>query len=258
MNDTTVYYIIKKDKIVDIILNNKDKAEELLNKLQKDPTESDWLPSRIEECKAMECSNGLVEGINKVYTITLNEEIVYTIINNEFTAIKVYNHLVSMSQTDEYPREYKIRCDKVEYKINKKAKSHYDVKVFTEDKGQSLNYNDKVYFVIMKNVNKFGITSDYDNIENTANEIAYNQLCIKDLQREMTMIDDEEYFNELNERNKRIFNNERKKYEVKEVIGRKNINKVFKELYDMFGNPVINKLDEKYEPLICGITYIFN
>ena len=119
MNDTTIYYIIKKDKIVDIILNNKDKAEELLNKLQKDPSESDWLPSRIEECKVMECSNELVEGINKVYTITLNEEIVYTIINNEFTARKVYKHLVNMSQTDEYPREYKIRCDKIEYEINK-------------------------------------------------------------------------------------------------------------------------------------------
>ena len=49
----------------------------------------------------------------------------------------------------------------------------------------------------MKNVNKFGITSDYDNIENTANEIAYNQLFIEDLQREMTKIDDEEthYYN---------------------------------------------------------------
>ena len=35
MNDITVYYIIKNNKIVDIILNNKDKAEELLNKLQK-------------------------------------------------------------------------------------------------------------------------------------------------------------------------------------------------------------------------------
>ena len=70
------------------------------------------------------------------------------------------------------------------------------------------------------------------------------------------MIDDEEYFNELSDRNKRNFNNERKKYEVKEVIGCKNINQVFKELYDMFGNPVINKLDEKYKPLICGITYI--
>ena len=207
----------------------------------------------------MECSNELVEGVNKIYTITLNEEIVYTIINNEFSVRKVYNNLVSMSQTDEYPREYKIRCDNVKYERNKwleKAKSHYEVKVFTEDKRQSLNYNDKVYFVIMKNVNKFGITSDYDNIENTANEIAYNQLCIKDLQREMTMIDDKEYFNELNERNKRNFNNERKKYEVKEVIGRKNINKVFKELYDIFGNPVINKLDEKYKPLICGVTYI--
>ena len=119
MNDTTVQYIIKNNEIVDIILNNKDKAEELLNKLQKDPSESDWLPSRIEECKAMECSNGLVEGINNVYTITLNEEILYTIINNEFTARKVYKHLVNMSQTDEYPREYKIRCDKVEYNINK-------------------------------------------------------------------------------------------------------------------------------------------
>ena len=119
MNDTTVYYIIKNNKIVDIILNNKDKAEELLNKLQKESGESDWLSSKIEECKVMECSNGLVEGINKVYTITLNGEVLYTIINNEFSAKKVYNHLVSMSQTDEYPREYKIRCDKVEYEINK-------------------------------------------------------------------------------------------------------------------------------------------
>ena len=119
MNDTTVYYIIDNKKIVDIILNNKDKAEELLNKLQKDPSESEWLSSKIEECKVMECSNELVEGVNKIYTITLNEEILYTIINNEFTAIKVYKHLVDMSQTDEYPREYKIRCDKVEYEINK-------------------------------------------------------------------------------------------------------------------------------------------
>ena len=152
MNDTTIYYIIKNNKIVDIILNNKDKAEELLNKIQKESSESDWLSSKIEECKVMECSNELVEGINKVYTITLNEEILYTIINNEFSARKVYNHLVYMYQTDEYLREYKIRCDKVEYKINKneyewdeisdfetnkwieKAKSHYEVKVFTEDK----------------------------------------------------------------------------------------------------------------------------
>ena len=111
-----VYYIINNNKIVDIILNNKDKAEELLNKLQKDPSESEWFPSKIEECKVMECSNELVEGVNKVYTITLNEEILYTIINNEFSVRKVYNHLVSMSQTDEYPREYKIRCDKIEYK----------------------------------------------------------------------------------------------------------------------------------------------
>ena len=116
MSDTTVYYIVKKDKIIDIILNNKDKAEELLNKLQKNTSESDWLFSKIEECKVMECSNELVEGVNKVYTITLNEEILYTIINNEFSVRKVYNHLVSMSQTDEYPREYKIRCDKIEYK----------------------------------------------------------------------------------------------------------------------------------------------
>ena len=73
MNDTTVYYIVKKDnKIVDIILNNKDKAEELLNKLQKESGELYWLPSRIEECKVMECSNELVEGVNKIYTITLN------------------------------------------------------------------------------------------------------------------------------------------------------------------------------------------
>ena len=127
MNDTTVYYIIKKYKIIDIILNNKDKAEELLNNIQKDPSESDWLSSKIEECKVMEYSNELVEGINKVYTITLNEEILYTIINNEFTAIKVYNHLVYMSQTDEYPREYKIRCDKVEYKINKNVNKYKDV-----------------------------------------------------------------------------------------------------------------------------------
>ena len=116
MSDTTVYYIVKKDKIIDIILNNKDKAEELLNKLQKNTSESDWLFSKIEECKVMEYSNELVEGVNKVYTITLNEEILYTIINNEFSVRKVYNHLVSMSQTDEYPREYKIRCDKIEYK----------------------------------------------------------------------------------------------------------------------------------------------
>ena len=116
MNDTTVYYIVKNNKIVDIILNNKDKAEELLNKLQKDPSESEWFPSKIEECKVMECSNELVEDVNKIYTITLNGEILYTIINNEFTAIKVYKHLVSMSQTDEYPRECEIRCDKVEYK----------------------------------------------------------------------------------------------------------------------------------------------
>ena len=119
MNDTTVYYIVKKDKIIDIILNNKDKAEELLNKLKKDPSESDWLSSKIEECKVMECSNELVEGNNKIYTITLNEEILYTIINNEFSARKVYKHLVNMSQTDEYPRECEIRCDKVEYEINK-------------------------------------------------------------------------------------------------------------------------------------------
>ena len=111
--------IIKKDKIVDIILNDKDKAEELLNKLEKDPSESDWLPSRIEECKAMECSNELVEGINKVYTITLNGEILYTIINNEFSVRNIYRHLINISKTDEYPREYKIRCDKVEYEINK-------------------------------------------------------------------------------------------------------------------------------------------
>ena len=110
MNDTTVYYIVKNNKIVDIILNNKDKAEELLNKIQKYASESDWLSSKIEECKVMECSNELVEGVNKIYTITLNGEILYTIINNEFTAIKVYNHLVYMSQTDEYPREYKIVC----------------------------------------------------------------------------------------------------------------------------------------------------
>ena len=116
MNDTTVYYIIKKYKIIDIILNNKDKAEELLNKLKKDSSESDWLSSKLEECKVMECSNELVDGINKVYTITLNGEVLYTIINNEFSVRKVYNHLVSISQTDEYPREYKIRCDKIEYK----------------------------------------------------------------------------------------------------------------------------------------------
>ena len=127
MNDITVYYIVKKDKIIDIILNNKDKAEELLNKLQKDPSESEWLSSRIEECKAMEYSNKLVEGTNKVYTITLNEEILYTIINNEFSVRKVYNHLVSMSQTDEYPRGYKIICDNVEYKINKNVNKYKDV-----------------------------------------------------------------------------------------------------------------------------------
>lgn len=119
MNDTTVYYIINNNKIVDIILNNKDKAEELLNKLQKESSEAEWLSSKIEECKVMECSNELLDGINKVYTITLNGEILYTVINNEFIARKVYNHLVSMSQTDEYTREYKIRCDKVEYEINK-------------------------------------------------------------------------------------------------------------------------------------------
>ena len=62
MNDITVYYIIKNNKIVDIILNNKDKAEELLNKIQKDLSESDWLSSKIKECKAMRCFNGLVEG----------------------------------------------------------------------------------------------------------------------------------------------------------------------------------------------------
>ena len=116
MNDTTVYYIIDNNKIVDIILNNKNKAEELLNKLQKEYSDSEWLSSRIEECKVMECSNELVDGINKVYTITLNGEVLYTIINNEFSVRKVYNHLVSISQTDEYPREYKIRCDKIEYK----------------------------------------------------------------------------------------------------------------------------------------------
>ena len=116
MNDTTVYYIINNNKIVDIILNNKDKAEELLNKLQKDASESDWLSSRIEEYKVMECSNELVEGNNKIYTITLNGEMLYTIINNEFSVRKVYKHLVNMSQTDEYLREYKIRCDKIEYK----------------------------------------------------------------------------------------------------------------------------------------------
>ena len=116
MNDTTVYYIVKCNKIVDIILNNKDKAEELLNKIQKDASESEWLSSKIEECKVMECSNELAEGINKVYTITLNGEVLYTIINNEFSVRKVYNHLVSMSQTDEYPRECEIRCDKIEYK----------------------------------------------------------------------------------------------------------------------------------------------
>ena len=123
MNDTTVYYIIKKYKIIDIILNNKDKAEELLNNIQKDPSESDWLSSKIEECKVMECSNELVEGVNKVYTITLNEEILYTIINNEFSVRKVYKHLVNMSQTDEYPRDYKIRCDKIEYKLSKTYKT---------------------------------------------------------------------------------------------------------------------------------------
>ena len=192
-------------------------------------------------------------GIKTVYLKIGSARSVITT-ESQYDAIKLY---------DSYCKDNNINGDWYDslskYERNKwleMAKSHYEVKVFTEDKGQSLNYNYKVYFVIMKNVNKFGITSDYDNIENTANEIAYNQLCIKDLQREMTMIDDEEYFNELNERNKRNFNNERKKYEVKEVIGRKNINKVFKELYDMFGNPVINKLDEKYKPLICGITYI--
>ena len=126
MNDTTVYYIIKNNKIVYIILNNKDKAEELLNKFQKEYSDSEWLSSRIEECKVMECSNRLVEGVNKVYTITLNEEILYTIINNEFTAKKVYKHLVNMSQTDEYPREYEIRCDKVEYEINKNVNKYKD------------------------------------------------------------------------------------------------------------------------------------
>lgn len=186
-------------------------------------------------------------GRKTVYLKTGSARSVITT-ESQYDAIKLY---------DNYCKDNNINGNWYDslskYERNKwleKAKSHYEVKVFTEDKGQYLNYNDKVYFVIMKNVNKFGITSDYDNIENTANEIAYNQLCIKDLQREMTMIDDEEYFNELSERNKRNFNNERKKYEVKEVIGRKNINKVFKELYDMFGNPVINKLDEKYKPFV--------
>ena len=182
-------------------------------------------------------------GIKTVYLKIGSARSVITT-ESQYDAIKLYNN---------YCKDNNINgdwYDLSDFERNKwleKAKSHYEVKVFTEDKGQSLNYNDKVYFVIMKNVNKFGITSDYDNIENTANEIAYNQLYIEDLQREMTKIDDEEYFNELNER---------KKYEVKEVIGRKNINKVFKELHDMFGNRVINKLDEKYKPLICGITYI--
>lgn len=119
MSDTTVYYIIKNNIIVDIILNDKDKARELLNKLQKDPSESDWLPSRIEECKPMECSNELVEGVNKVYTITLNGEVLYTIINNEFTVRNIYKHLINISKTDEYPREYKIRCNRIKYEINK-------------------------------------------------------------------------------------------------------------------------------------------
>ena len=124
MNDITVYYIINNNKIVDIILNNKYKAEELLNKIQKYDSESDWLSSKIEECKVMECSNELLDGINKVYTITLNGEILYTVINNEFTAKKVYKHLVNMSQTDEYPREYKIRCDKIKYEINKNVNKY--------------------------------------------------------------------------------------------------------------------------------------
>lgn len=116
MNDTIIYYIMKENKIFDIKINNKQKAEELLSKLQKDLDENNWLPIKIIECKPTK-SNKLINGYNYIRTITLNEEPLYTIINNEFTAIQIYNKLQSSNNSDEWVRNYKIRTDIINYEM---------------------------------------------------------------------------------------------------------------------------------------------
>lgn len=114
--DIIIYYIMKENKIFDITINNKQKAEELLNILQKDLDENDWLSSKIIECKPTK-SNELINGHNYIRTITLNEEPLYTIINNEFSAIQIYNKLQSSNNSDEWVRNYKIRTDIIEYRV---------------------------------------------------------------------------------------------------------------------------------------------
>ena len=105
-----VYYLIRDDKIIDIILNDKNKAEDTLNKLLKDPSKNTWVFTYIVDVGNTN-SNELVEGINKLYTITLNGEPIYSIINNEFSARYIFKTLDNKSKESEYPRNYRLQCD---------------------------------------------------------------------------------------------------------------------------------------------------
>ena len=110
-----VYYLIRDDKIIDIILNDKNKAEDTLNKLLKDPSENEWTFTYMVDIGVTN-SNELVEGKNKLYTITLNGEPIYSIINNEFSARYIFKTLDNKSKESEYPRNYKLQCDIINYK----------------------------------------------------------------------------------------------------------------------------------------------
>ena len=105
-----VYYLIRGNKVIDIILNDKNKAEDTLNKLLKNPSENTWVFTHMVDVGATN-SNELVDGKNKLYTITINGEPIYSIINNEFSARYIFKTLDNKSKESEYPRIYKLQCD---------------------------------------------------------------------------------------------------------------------------------------------------
>lgn len=110
-----VYYLIRYDKIIDIILNDENKAEDTLNKLSEDSSENEWAFIYMVSIRATN-SNELVDGKNKLYTITLNEEPIYSVINNEFSARYIFKTLDNKSKESEYPRNYRLQCDVINYK----------------------------------------------------------------------------------------------------------------------------------------------
>lgn len=110
----TIYYVMKLDNILKVFLN-KDKANKMLKKL-RDENDNDYATYYIIENKSYMSNELLNNGYNKIHTITLNGTPLYSIINNEFTAIKLLNKLKKSNSTDEWVRVYSIRTDIIECK----------------------------------------------------------------------------------------------------------------------------------------------